>query len=195
MTGKLTVERWGGAKAMVFSVPYTNVKILAIIDEGRMRGAIYNPYRLTKPMPWMDRCPHCREGKQKGIPVKIRRAIQILCTIHPDGPDGYRFVLPNRYRIGARRTEKGWGIRIRKPANGATLHVVKLEGQEPIGLQESAREFRSPMLLRTLRMLFSAVKPNERDVKAILTPIRNQSIDELPPSQRFPCWQTVPTPT
>jgi hypothetical protein len=172
MTGKLTVERWGGAKAMVFSVPYTNVKILAIIDEGRMRGAIYNPYRLTKPMPWMDRCPHCREGKQKGIPVKIRRAIQILCTIHPDGPDGYRFVLPNRYRIGARRTEKGWGIRIRKPANGATLHVVKLEGQEPIGLQESAREFRSPMLLRTLRMLFSAVEPSEKDVEAILLPLK-----------------------
>ena len=175
---------------MVFSVPYTNVKILAIIDGDRMRGAIYNPYQLTKPRPWMDRCPHCKEGQQRGIPVKIRRAIQVLCTIQPDGPDGYKFTLPNRYRIGARRTEKGWGIRIRKPANGATLHVVKMEGQEPVGLQESAREFRSPILLRTLRMLFSAMVPSEKDVQAILLPLRNQDLMSLPPSQKTPCWLT-----
>jgi hypothetical protein len=187
---KLSMERWRGARAIVFSVPYTDIKILALIDDDSMRGAIYNPYRLTKPMPWMSKCPHCREGQQRGIPVKIRRAIQVLCTIRPDGPDGYGFTLPNRYRLGARMTERGWGIRIRKPGNGATLHVVKLEGQEPIGLQESAREFRSPILLRTLKMLFSAVNPNKKDVEAILTPILNQSIDNLPPSQKFPCKRT-----
>jgi hypothetical protein len=188
MVTALSVERWSGAKSLIFSVPYTDIKILAIIDKERMRGAIYNPYRLTKPMPWLDRCPHCREGLQGGIPVKIRRAIQVLCSIQPDGPDGYKFTLPNRYRIGARRTPKGWGIRIRKPGNGATLHVVKLKGKEPVGLQESAREFRSPILLRTLKMLFSAMEPSEKDTQAILSPLRNQNPASLPPSQKTPCW-------
>ena len=139
-------------------------------------------------MPWLDSCPHCREGLQKGLPIKIRRAIQVLCTIQPDGPDGYRFTLPNRYRIGARMTESGWGLRIRKPANGATLHVVKMDGQEPIGLQESARDFRSPILLRTMKLLFSAQVASENDVQAILLPLRKQDLTSLPKPQRTPCW-------
>ena len=149
MTSELTTARWGGARELIFSAPYTDIKILAIVDEDGMRGAIYNPYKLAKPMPWLDSCPHCQEGEQETVPLKIRKLIQFLCSNRPDGPDGYKFTLPNRYRIGARLTPKGWGIRIRKPGNGATLHVVKMEGEEPIGLQESAREFRSPILLRT----------------------------------------------
>ena len=34
------MERWGGAKALIFSVPYTDIKILAIVDRDGMRGAI-----------------------------------------------------------------------------------------------------------------------------------------------------------
>jgi hypothetical protein len=41
-----------------------------------------------------------------------------------------------------------------------------------VGLQESARELRSPVLLRTLRMLFSAQVPSEKDVQAILLPLK-----------------------
>ena len=188
MKTELTMERWGGAKALIFSVPHTDIKILALIDKDRMRGAIYNPCLLTKPMPWLDRCPHCREGRQKRIPLKIRKLVQVLCSNKPDKPDGYRFTLPNRYRIGARLTPKGWGIRIRKPGNGATLHVVKMGGEEPIGLQESAREFRSPVLLRTLKMLFSARKANEAEVRAILLPMQSQDLAALPPSRKTPCW-------
>ena len=183
----LSTERWGGTKALIFSVPYTDIKILSLIDEDEMRGMIYNPYLLTKPMPWTSNCPHCREGKQKGIPVKIRRAIQILCTIQPDGPDGYRFTLPNRYRIGTRLTERGWEIRILKTKRGATLYVVKLEGKDPVGLQASAREFRSPLLLRTLKMFFSAEKPGENEVQAILSPLHKMEINSLPPSRKTPC--------
>jgi hypothetical protein len=191
MVTALSVERWSGAKSLIFSVPYTDIKILAIIDKERMRGAIYNPYRLTKPMPWLDRCPHCREGLQGGIPVKIRRAIQILCTIQPDGPDGYKFTLPNRYRIGTRLTPKGWGIRVRKPESGDTLHVVKMKGKEPMGLKESARDFRSPILMRMLRMLFSAREANETEIQAILLPLRRQDLTSLSPSRRTPCWTSL----
>lgn len=194
MTGeppRLTVERWGGARELIFSVPYTDIKILLLIDERGMRGAIYNPYKLTNPMPWLDRCPHCRKGEQKTVPLKIRKLIQVLCSNKPDGPDGYKFTLPNHYQIGARLTPKGWGIRIRKPGNGSSLYVVKLNGTEPVGLQESARDFRSPILRRTLKMLFSTRETNETEVQAILLPIKNQSLDELTPSQRTPCRQTM----
>ena len=191
MTTELAMERWGGAKALIFSVPHTDIKILVLIGKDGMRGAIYNPCLLTKPMPWLDRCPHCREGRQKRIPLKIRKLVQALCSNKPDKPDGYKFTLPNRYRIGARMTPKGWGIKIRKPGNGATLHVVKLEGKEPIGLQESAREFRSPVLLRMLEMLFSARKASEAEVRAILLPMQNQELSILSPSRRTPCWVTL----
>ena len=188
---KLSVERWGGARSLIFSVPHTDIKILALIDKDGMRGAIYNPCLLTIPQPWLDRCPHCREGRQRRIPLKIRKLVQALCSNKPDQPDGYKFTLPNRYRIGARLTPKGWGIKIRKPGNGATLHVVKLGGEEPIGLQESAREFRSPVLLRTLEMLFSARKASEAEVRAILLPMQNQELSILSPSRRTPCWVTL----
>ena len=39
----MTVERWRGAKALIFSVPYTDAKILALVEDDKMRGAIYNP--------------------------------------------------------------------------------------------------------------------------------------------------------
>ena len=188
---KLSVERWGGARSLIFSVPHTDIKILALIDKDGMRGAIYNPCLLTIPQPWLDRCPHCREGRQRRIPLKIRKLVQALCSNKPDKPDGYKFTLPNRYRIGARLTPKGWGIKIRKPGNGATLHVVKLGGEEPIGLQESAREFRSPVLLRMLEMLFSARKASEAEVRAILLPMQNQELSILSPSRRTPCWVTL----
>ena len=187
MTSELTTARWGGARELIFSAPYTDIKILAIVDEDGMRGAIYNPYKLAKPMPWLDSCPHCQEGEQETVPLKIRKLIQFLCSNRPDGPDGYKFTLPNRYRIGARLTPKGWGIRIRKPGNGATLHVVKMEGEEPIGLQESAREFRSPILLRTLKALFSARKATEEEVRAVLLPFRKQDLKALPKTPGTPC--------
>jgi hypothetical protein len=192
MTTELTMERWGGAKELIFSVPHTDIKILALIDKDGMRGAIYNPCLLTIPQPWLDRCPHCREGRQKRIPLKIRKLVQALCSNKPDKPDGYRFTLPNRYRIVTRRTPKGWGIRIQKPGNGATLHVVKLEGEEPIGLQESAREFRSPVLLRTLKMLCSAKEARETEIQAILQPMQTPSHEVIPRSRMTPCWRTVP---
>ena len=138
-------------------------------------------------MPWLDSCPHCQEGEQETVPLMIRKLIQFLCSNSPDGPDGYKFTLPNRYRIGARLTPKGWGIRIRKPGNGATLHVVKMEGEEPIGLQESAREFRSPILLRTLKALFSARKATEEEVRAVLLPFRKQDLKALPKTPGTPC--------
>ena len=180
---------------MVFSVPYTDIKILALIDGDGMKGAIYNPCQLTKPMPWLDRCPHCREGRQGRVPVKIRRAIQVLCSARPgrsrrDGcDDGYRLALPNGWKIWAGRTDEGWTIRVRKP-DGNTLHVVKRTGNEPIEIQEPARGFRSPILLRTLRMLFSAQVPSERDVQAILLPLRKMDPATLTISQRTPCRLT-----
>jgi hypothetical protein len=188
---KLYIERWGGIKSMIFSVPHSDIKILALVDRDGMRGAIYNPWLMAEPMPWLDKCPHCREGKQKRIPLKIRKLVQVLCSNKPDRPDGYRFTLPNHYRIRTRLTPKGWAIRIRKPENGTTLHMVKLTGKEPIGLQESAREFRSPILLRTLKMFFSARETNEKEIQAILLPMRNQPYNELRPSQRTTCRKKV----
>ena len=187
------MERWGGAKALIFSVPYTDIKILALVDRDGMRGAIYNPGLLTMPVPWLDRCPHCREGRQKRVPLKIRKLVQVLCSNRPDGPDGYRFTLPNHYRIVARRLPDGWWIKIRKPGNGASLQVVKLKGKEPIELQESAREFRSPILLRTLKMLFSAREASEKETRAILLPLREANHSPLPLSRRTPCWLSIPS--
>jgi hypothetical protein len=191
VTVELTIERWGGIGSLIFSVPHTDIKILAIVDESGMRGAIYNPCKLSEPVPWLDRCPHCRKGEQEHVPLKIRKLVQALCTNKPDGPDGYRFTLPNRYRLGARLTPQGWGIRIRKPENGATLHVVKMKGKEPMELQESARDFRSPILLRMLRMLFSAREANETEMQAILLPLRRQDLTSLSPSRRTPCWTSL----
>ena len=188
MTVELTIERWGGIGSLIFSVPHTDIKILAIVDESGMRGAIYNPCKLSEPVPWLDRCPHCRKGEQEHVPLKIRKLVQALCTNKPDGPDGYRFTLPNQYRLGARLTPQGWGIRIRKPENGATLHVVKMQGKEPMELQESARDFRSPILLRILRMLFSARRSTEAEVEAILLPLLKQNFNTQRPYQRKPCW-------
>ena len=186
-----SLERWGGARTLIFSVPYSDVKILTIIDGGRMKGAIYNPYKLTKPMPWLDRCPHCREGRQKSLPLKIRKLVQVLCSVRPDGPDGYGFTLPNHYRIGTRKTPKGWGIRVRKPKSGSSLYVIKMDGAEPVGLQESAREFRSPILLRTLKLLFSAKETTEKEIQAILLPMHRQPLSELPNLLRTPCRRAM----
>jgi hypothetical protein len=184
-------ERWGGAKKMIFSVPYTDIKILTIIDEQGMRGAIYNPYKLTMPIPWLDKCPHCRMGEQEDISLKIRKLIQVLCTAKPDGPDGYGFTLPNKYKIGTRRDSKGWGVRVKKPRSSSSLYVVKLDGTKPTGLQESARDFRSPVLLRTLKLLFSAKEATESEVQAVLLPMRKQPLSDLPIEQQTPCRQAI----
>jgi len=174
--------RWGGAEALIFSVPCTDVKILAIMERNGMRGAIYNPYKLADPVTWLSSCPHCRAGKQKKIPVKIRRAIQFLCSIKPDGPDGYKFTLPNRYILKTWQTSWGWEIRVRKPGNGDILHMSKPPGSEPIELRESPRGFRSPMLLRTLRMLFSARKADGKEVEAIMLPLKKKAaLSNKPP--------------
>ena len=187
----MTTERWGGAKSLVFSVPFTDIKILSVIDGDGMRGAIYDPRKLSRPIPWLGKCPHCRDGEQEGLPLKIRKLIQVLCTAKPEGPDGYGLTLPNKYKVGARRDSRGWGVRVRKPRSRSSLHMVKLDGAEPTGIQESARDFRSPVLLRTLKMLFSAREATEDEVQAILLPMRKQPLSELPIEQRTPCRQAM----
>ena len=187
----LTVARWGGAKALIFSVPCTDVEILALIDADGMKGVIYNPRLLAKPVPWLDRCPHCKRGQQRHVRLKIRKLVKILCSAKPDRTDGYRLTLPNRHRINARRTPDGWSLKIRKPGTKTAVQVMKLEGQEPTYFQGSARDTRSPLLLRTLRMLFSAREPDKAEVDAILLPVRNQDPKRLRPSQRTPCWKEL----
>ena len=70
VTVELTIERWGGIGSLIFSVPHTDIKILVIVDESGVRGAIYNPCKLSEPVPWLDRCPHCRKGKQEHVPSR-----------------------------------------------------------------------------------------------------------------------------
>lgn len=184
--------RWGGARAWIFSMPYTDIKVLTIIDSEGVRGAIYDPGRLTHPMPWLAWCPHCRDGRQKGLSLKIRKAVQVLCTIRPDGPDGYSFTLPNRYRIGARRTLEGWGLRIERPDGaGDPLYVIKRHGSPLTRLRDASRSLRSPLLLRTLRLILSAEEADEENTTAILLPMREHPYDKLPRAMWTPCRRAM----
>jgi hypothetical protein len=184
--------RWGGAWALIFSVPYTDLEILALLKDDKMMGVIFNPQVLSKPLPWLSTCPHCRREKQQKYPtdekcrIKARRAIQTLCTIKPERPDGYRFTLPNHHQLHTRRNARDWVMGVRKPGSRSTLWVKKLAGEEPI-FEGPVREFRSPVLLRTLRLFFSAREPGENEIQTSLLPLLKQDPSSLKPSQRTPC--------
>lgn len=178
--------RWGGAKALIFTVPYTDIEILAIIEDNRMRGVIYRPHKLAKPIPWLSTCAHCRKGKQKGCAIKVRRAIQTLCSIAPERPDAYKFTLPNHHQLYTRRDARGWVMRARKPRSTTALWARKLAGEDE-SFEGPIRDFRSPMLLRTLKLFFSAREPDEMEIQACLQPLLGQDPSSLKLSQRTPC--------
>ena len=193
--------RWGGIKNLIFKVPYTGIEILAIIEDDKMRGVIYLPNKLAKPIPWLSTCPHCRKGKQKGCPIKVKRAVQTLCSIKPEHPiekqpqlssqdkkckDAYIFTLPNHYQLYVRRNTKEWMMRVRNPKSTTTLWVRRLADKNE-SFEGPIRDFRSPMLLRTLKLFFSAREPNENEIQTCLQPLQNQDPSSLKPSQRTPC--------
>jgi len=190
----LAPMRWGGARALIFTVPYTDIEILALMGDGGMRGIIYRPHKLTKPVPWLSTCPHCQRGEQRECPIKVRRSIQALCSIKPERPDGYRFTLPNHYHLYTRKNTRGWVIGVKKPRSTMTLWARALAGEDE-SFEGSIRDFRSPMLLRTLKLFFSAREPNEREIRACLRPLRDHDPSSLKPSQRTPCrvcsWITL----
>jgi hypothetical protein len=182
-----SAKQWKVPKALIFSMPHSNIKILTLINKDRMKGAVYNPYMLTKPIPWSSKCPHCKKGQQKEMPLKIRRAIQILCSNEPDGPSSYKFTLPRNCQIWIHFTSRGWRTMVRKIGDKGSPCAVKLSGTEPMGFQESTPKSRSPILLRTLEMLFSAREADETEIQAILLPLKKQEYTSLPRSRRTDC--------
>jgi hypothetical protein len=174
-------QRRGSELKLRITIPYVHAEIVTIVGRKHSRGFAYDPLSLRDPTFWDGDCPRCRAGKfaNRGCKLKVRRAIQTLCTARLTSLSTYATRLKSgktrqpsysvqvivgrdaRYHLTASLEEDGrWEILVRKSRNQVWSNV-----QVP--------PFKSPVLRRTVAMMESA-----RDVSGIEEKWREESLQE-----------------
>lgn len=164
---------------LIFTVPYTCHEILTNVEEKQACGIAYDPLSTTAPVSWASNylnyrhrtCYPCETTNgvtmtYLKLPLKTRRAVRILCTARLV-KSGYKV----RVMTGAKTTHtaiarrdptgKHWTIIVKK-LKGPTLTID--DSARTISPGGSNRDFESPVLVRTIRMLASARDATDADV-------------------------------
>lgn len=142
----------GSELRLHLTVPYVLHEVLAVVGRRNSRGVSYDPLSTRDPVPWLSNCPECRGGKV-AAPLKVRRAIQTLCTARVTSPTSYTIQVVvgknTRYYLSAvRGRNNGWSVRSRSTRSDP--HRKHAWTKIPLG------DTRNPVLRRTAAMLASA---------------------------------------
>ncbi len=162
----------------IYTDHYTGYEILTIDDGRFLFGTAYDPRRTTTAIPWHQSCPHCRQGRQRDLTIHVKRMIQILCTNRSGG-----FVPQYSARV----------IKYDVPSNSHShvirhwitdgvhhAHVLDYDSevlrasrapQEKITFEGDTRKFRSNIVQRGIRFLFSAREAKSSEIRASLAPL------------------------
>lgn len=141
-----------GELRLRLTVPYVLHEVLAVVERRGSRGVSYDPLSTRNPVPWSSDCPECRAGKVKA-PLKVRRAIQAMCTAKMTSPTSYTVQVvvgkdARYYLSAARGKNNGWSVRSRSA--GSDPHHKRFWNRVPPG------DTRNPVLRRTVSLLLSA---------------------------------------
>ena len=127
---------------LLLTVPYVQTEVLVFVGRRGSRGVAYDPLSTRDPVPWSSDCPECRAGRI-AAPLKVRRAVQTLCTARMTSPNSYdtQVVVGGdpRYYLQALRA---WDL-----SDGIERWAVAVAGKT------RSQDLRSPVLRRTIDML------------------------------------------
>ena len=181
---------------IVFSLPYSGDEILLLFthDKGYV-GVSYNPTKMTPPTPWSAECVHCRQGRQVGLDIHLKRAIKVLCSRKiVDGVEIYQIPTNNDpCKLLCSRENGELDLKLLLSSD----HSVDLHWKK--GKIESKWKdlpTHSKILDRTLRFLSSARTVSRKEVVACLKPqLEKQRRDGMNAHLRHPClkidWSAV----
>jgi hypothetical protein len=166
---------------LIFEVPYTSYEVLVITDEWGIVGVAYDPLSTSPPTTWLSGCELCLVGNRH-VPLKVRRVIRCLASLRPTLAYGYtvnlftgkkpthsikakKHSLNNEY--GANRDE--WVLTVQNKKNKSIPSLVVAGQSRAFTVDKGKpRDYRAPVLLRSLRLLLSAREASEQKVQAIL---------------------------
>ena len=156
---------------LVFTVPYTSYEILTIVRGKEVAGITYEPLSTRPPKTWLGDCGSCLTGSRR-VPLKVRRAVRCLATLRPSGTGYDVRVATGRkttHVVRARKIRDEWILTVRSRRD-KTLPPLKVTGRDGAGspAEGKPRDYRAPVLLRTLRMLLTARETTEQEVEAVL---------------------------
>jgi hypothetical protein len=156
---------------LIFTVPYAGHEVLAISGEERVAGVAYDPLSTSPPTTWLGDCARCLLGSRR-VPLKVRRAVKCLATLKPTST-GYSFRVSTGKKtthvVRAKKVREEWVLTVRSRRNKTlTPLVVTLQNGATKTSGGKPRDYRSPVLLRTLRLLLSAREASENEIEAVL---------------------------
>jgi hypothetical protein len=174
---------------LAFAVPYTGHEILVIVGERRVAGVAYDPLSTSPPATWLAGCELCVPGDRR-VPLKVRRAVRCLATLRPTRSGGYSVNVSTgkkrTHSVAAKKHAGDWVLTVRDLRN-VTIEPIKFTGRDGTvtSSEGSPRDYRAPVLLRTVRMLLTAREVPEQEVQAVMrglpapTPRRHSHDTEL----------------
>ena len=171
---------------LVYTLPYSNEEILLLHSpDGGHAGIIYHPQKMGLPIPWKSDCSHCVSGKQKGMDLATKRAVNVLCSLKDVG-EVYR--IPTNGEscpLVCMRDAEGLLCTFAQAGQGA--FQARWNNGKFLGLHHSLL-LPSKIVNRTGRMLASARKASAHEVRACLMPLLAQlRKDGLATHRRHPC--------
>jgi hypothetical protein len=165
---------------LVFTVPYMSYEILVFAGGERNSGITYDPLSTSPPKIWLAGCELCDRGDRR-VPLKVRRAVRCLSTLKPTVSGGYAVKVCTgkkaTHSIKARRHQRDWILAIRDLCD-KTLPDLKVTGHNGTYTSTSGkpRDYRAPVLLRTLRLLLTAREASGQEVEAILRGLEKEPV-------------------
>jgi hypothetical protein len=156
---------------LIFTVPYAGHDVLVIASGGRVAGIAYDPLSTSPPTTWLSDCERCLLG-DRHVPLKVRRAVRCLTTLRRSGTGFSVRVYTGKkcsHVVRARRHLGNWVLTVQSRRDESLDPlVIDVQGGVARATSGRPRDYRSPVLLRTLRMLLTAREASDREMKAVL---------------------------
>jgi hypothetical protein len=165
---------------LVFAVPYTSYEILVFVKGKKVAGISYDPLSTSPPRTWLAECERCCLGDRR-VPLKVRRAVRCLSTLKPAVNGEYTVKVCTgkkaTHAVKARRHQRDWTLTARD-LRDKTLPDLKVAGHGGTYTSTSGkpRDYRAPVLLRTLRLLLTAREVSEQEIEAILRGLEKEPV-------------------
>jgi hypothetical protein len=163
---------------LIYTDPYTGHEILTIGEGVSLFGVAYDPRRTSAPTVWHQQCPHCRGGRQRELTIHLKRMIQLLCTHRSGG-----FIPQHKARVDEYDVPTNTHVHVlRHWKTDGVHHAHVLDDQhevlrasrvplEKMTFEGDLRKFRSNMIVRGLKLLFSGRPATEAEITSTLLPL------------------------
>ena len=182
---------------LIFSDPYSEHEVLLLAHPPEVIGVIYHPRSTSTPIPWRSGCLHCVCGERLDLNLHIKREIKMLCT-HKTSRGKTMYKIPSNsqpYSLSLKPSLVGWQAEVARTGASLILNVVhSFPGK--ITYSGELRRFRSPILHRSLKFLFSARQASKNEIASCLRELTlQQQRDGIPVIKQPPCikidWRSV----